>query len=194
MRERSSRCRRGPCSSPRARRPTSSTRRNCPARSSSMRRRSSSSRTAGRSVATARLSRARAGRARLLHVLRAGGRFVTYYGDNHPRYAGNVVKAMASAKDGYPHVVELFARRAGGARSGARSRSATRPGERSCSGSTTDFHGARRRRRAPHADHRRSDRQGAGGGAAFPSRSVLPAAELRVASPAVRVDGRRRRC
>ena len=26
------------------------------------------------------------------------GRFVTYYGDNHPRYAGNVVKAMASAK------------------------------------------------------------------------------------------------
>ena len=40
----------------------------------------------------------------------ADGRFVTYYGDNHPRYAGNVVKAMASAKDGYPHVVQLFAR------------------------------------------------------------------------------------
>jgi NAD(P)H-flavin reductase len=38
-----------------------------------------------------------------------GGRFVTYYGDNHPRYAGNVVKAMASAKDGFPHVVSLFA-------------------------------------------------------------------------------------
>jgi NADPH-dependent glutamate synthase beta subunit-like oxidoreductase/NAD(P)H-flavin reductase len=38
-----------------------------------------------------------------------GGRFVSYYGDNHPRYAGNVVKAMASAKDGYPHVVKLFA-------------------------------------------------------------------------------------
>jgi NADPH-dependent glutamate synthase beta subunit-like oxidoreductase/NAD(P)H-flavin reductase len=37
-----------------------------------------------------------------------GGRFVTYYGDNHPRYNGNVVKAMASAKDGYPHVVALF--------------------------------------------------------------------------------------
>jgi NAD(P)H-flavin reductase/NADPH-dependent glutamate synthase beta subunit-like oxidoreductase len=36
------------------------------------------------------------------------GRFVTYYGDNHPRYAGNVVKAMASAKDGYPKIVELF--------------------------------------------------------------------------------------
>jgi NADPH-dependent glutamate synthase beta subunit-like oxidoreductase/NAD(P)H-flavin reductase len=39
----------------------------------------------------------------------AGGRFVSYYGDNHPRYAGNVVKAMASAKDGFPHVVNLFA-------------------------------------------------------------------------------------
>ena len=38
-----------------------------------------------------------------------GGRFVTYYGDNHPRYAGNVVKAMASAKHGFPKVVELFA-------------------------------------------------------------------------------------
>jgi NAD(P)H-flavin reductase len=37
------------------------------------------------------------------------GRFVTYYGDNHPRYNGNVVKAMASAKHGYPRVVELFA-------------------------------------------------------------------------------------
>ena len=37
------------------------------------------------------------------------GRFVTYYGDNHPRYNGNVVKAMASAKHGYPHVAQLFA-------------------------------------------------------------------------------------
>ncbi|MGE3274261.1 MAG: FAD-dependent oxidoreductase [Vicinamibacterales bacterium] len=36
------------------------------------------------------------------------GRFVTYYGDNHPRFNGNVVKAMASAKHGYPHVVALF--------------------------------------------------------------------------------------
>jgi len=39
-----------------------------------------------------------------------GGRFVSYYGDNHPRYAGNVVKAMASAKHGFPHVLRLFAR------------------------------------------------------------------------------------
>ena len=48
---------------------------------------------------------------RLLHVVRRRRHGSSrYYGDNHPRYAGNVVKAMASAKDGFPHVVELFAR------------------------------------------------------------------------------------
>jgi NADPH-dependent glutamate synthase beta subunit-like oxidoreductase/NAD(P)H-flavin reductase len=36
------------------------------------------------------------------------GKFISYYGDNHPQYAGNVVKAMASAKHGYERVVELF--------------------------------------------------------------------------------------
>jgi len=36
------------------------------------------------------------------------GRTVSFYGDNHPHYAGSVVRAMASAKDGYPHVVKLF--------------------------------------------------------------------------------------
>ncbi|MCA1589562.1 MAG: pyridine nucleotide-disulfide oxidoreductase, partial [Acidobacteria bacterium] len=36
------------------------------------------------------------------------GKFISYYGDNHPQYAGNVVKAMASAKHGYKRVVELF--------------------------------------------------------------------------------------
>ncbi|MGZ5008343.1 MAG: pyridine nucleotide-disulfide oxidoreductase [Methylobacter sp.] len=36
------------------------------------------------------------------------GKFISFYGDNHPVYAGNVVKAMASAKNGYPHVVKLF--------------------------------------------------------------------------------------
>jgi NADPH-dependent glutamate synthase beta subunit-like oxidoreductase/NAD(P)H-flavin reductase len=36
-------------------------------------------------------------------------RTVSFYGDNHPVYAGSVVKAMASAKDGAPHVAELFA-------------------------------------------------------------------------------------
>jgi NADPH-dependent glutamate synthase beta subunit-like oxidoreductase/NAD(P)H-flavin reductase len=36
------------------------------------------------------------------------GRAVSFYGDNHPHYAGSVVKAMASAKDGFHHVVALF--------------------------------------------------------------------------------------
>jgi NADPH-dependent glutamate synthase beta subunit-like oxidoreductase/NAD(P)H-flavin reductase len=36
-------------------------------------------------------------------------KLITFYGDNHPKYAGNVVKAMASAKDGFPHVVSIFA-------------------------------------------------------------------------------------
>ena len=37
-----------------------------------------------------------------------GDKRITFYGDNHPRYAGNVVKAMASARDGYPHIAALF--------------------------------------------------------------------------------------
>ena len=36
------------------------------------------------------------------------GKYITVYGDNHPRYAGNVVKAMASAKDGFRELVKVF--------------------------------------------------------------------------------------
>lgn len=36
------------------------------------------------------------------------GKRISFYGDNHPYYAGSVVKAMASAKTGYPKVSELF--------------------------------------------------------------------------------------
>lgn len=36
------------------------------------------------------------------------GKFISFYGDNHPDYAGNVVKAMASAKDGYEQITGLF--------------------------------------------------------------------------------------
>ena len=36
------------------------------------------------------------------------GHTVSFYGDNHPHYAGSVVRAMASAKDGFPHVVALY--------------------------------------------------------------------------------------
>ena len=41
---------------------------------------------------------------------RADGRFMSYFGDVHPSYFGNVVKAMGSAKQGYP-VVSARARR-----------------------------------------------------------------------------------
>ena len=37
------------------------------------------------------------------------GRLVSFFGDNHPQYAGNVVRAMASARDGFNRIVELFA-------------------------------------------------------------------------------------
>ncbi|HAZ61583.1 MAG TPA: pyridine nucleotide-disulfide oxidoreductase [Gammaproteobacteria bacterium] len=50
------------------------------------------------------------GRVAPLTSYRHQGRFISFYGDNHPVYAGNVVKAMASAKDSYPHVVALFER------------------------------------------------------------------------------------
>lgn len=36
-------------------------------------------------------------------------KFVSYFGDNHPDYNGNVVKAMASAKHGVPFISDLFA-------------------------------------------------------------------------------------
>lgn len=36
------------------------------------------------------------------------GRFISFFGDNHPAYEGNVVKAMSSAKYGFPHLVEVF--------------------------------------------------------------------------------------
>ncbi|TAN54790.1 MAG: pyridine nucleotide-disulfide oxidoreductase, partial [Betaproteobacteria bacterium] len=40
---------------------------------------------------------------------RADGRFVSYFGDVHPSYFGNVVKAMGSAKQGYPVVSRVLA-------------------------------------------------------------------------------------
>jgi len=35
-------------------------------------------------------------------------KLITFYGDNHPKYAGNVVKAMASARDGYKEIAALL--------------------------------------------------------------------------------------
>jgi len=48
---------------------------------------------------------------RVLLARIADGRFVSYFGDVHPSYFGNVVKAMASAKQGYPSVSRVLARR-----------------------------------------------------------------------------------
>jgi NADPH-dependent glutamate synthase beta subunit-like oxidoreductase/NAD(P)H-flavin reductase len=42
----------------------------------------------------------------------AGGRFVSFFGDLHPSFFGNVVKAMGSAKQGYPRVSRVLARSA----------------------------------------------------------------------------------
>ncbi len=36
------------------------------------------------------------------------GRYVTFYGDAHPVFAGNVVKAMASARFGYREIARIF--------------------------------------------------------------------------------------
>jgi NADPH-dependent glutamate synthase beta subunit-like oxidoreductase/NAD(P)H-flavin reductase len=45
----------------------------------------------------------------LLHR-RADGRFMSFFGDLHPSYFGNVVKAMGGAKQGYPVVSRVLAR------------------------------------------------------------------------------------
>jgi NADPH-dependent glutamate synthase beta subunit-like oxidoreductase/NAD(P)H-flavin reductase len=49
-----------------------------------------------------------AGRGAFFLSYEKDGKFVSFYGDNHPDYAGNVVKAMASAKHGYLEVANLF--------------------------------------------------------------------------------------
>jgi len=46
----------------------------------------------------------------LLHR-RADGRFMSFFGDLHPSYFGNVVKAMGSAKQGFPVVSRVLAQR-----------------------------------------------------------------------------------
>ena len=48
--------------------------------------------------------------AHVLSTMRPDGRAVSFFGDLHPSFAGNVVKAMASAKQGYPIVSRLLAK------------------------------------------------------------------------------------
>jgi NADPH-dependent glutamate synthase beta subunit-like oxidoreductase/NAD(P)H-flavin reductase len=47
----------------------------------------------------------------VLMSIREDGRGISFFGDLHPSFAGNVVKAMASAKQGHPVVSRLLARR-----------------------------------------------------------------------------------
>jgi len=47
----------------------------------------------------------------VLMSLRPDGRAISFFGDLHPSYAGNVVKAMASAKQGYPVITRNLAER-----------------------------------------------------------------------------------
>jgi len=47
---------------------------------------------------------------RVLQQLRSDGRAVSFFGDLHPSFAGNVVKAMASAKQGWPVVDAMLSK------------------------------------------------------------------------------------
>ncbi len=55
---------------------------------------------------------AKSGEVPMLTERRADGRAVSFFGDLHPSFAGNVVKAMASAKRGYPVISRLLGARA----------------------------------------------------------------------------------
>ncbi|MFO1061103.1 MAG: FAD-dependent oxidoreductase [Dongiaceae bacterium] len=47
---------------------------------------------------------------RVLQSIRGDGRAVSFFGDLHPSFAGNVVKAMGSAKQGWPVLSRMLAR------------------------------------------------------------------------------------
>jgi hypothetical protein len=49
---------------------------------------------------------------RVLMSVRPDGRSISFFGDLHPSFSGNVVKAMGSAKRGYPVVSRILSRRA----------------------------------------------------------------------------------
>jgi len=54
---------------------------------------------------------AKPSQAHVLMSIRPDGRAISFFGDLHPSYNGNVVKAMASAKQGYPVVSRCLERR-----------------------------------------------------------------------------------
>jgi NADPH-dependent glutamate synthase beta subunit-like oxidoreductase len=55
----------------------------------------------------------------VLMSVRPDGHAISFFGDLHPSFAGNVVKAMSSAKQGYPVISRMLARRAPEGRTGA---------------------------------------------------------------------------
>ncbi len=117
------------------------------------------------------MDRARDRYAASLTSYRKDGQYVSFYGDNHPRYAGNVVKAMASAKHGYPQ----RRRRCSSARS-ARHDPARQPERDATLGALFAklddlLRRDRRRGQPPDADDRRGRRARAAGGAAASSRA-----------------------
>jgi NADPH-dependent glutamate synthase beta subunit-like oxidoreductase/NAD(P)H-flavin reductase len=67
----------------------------------------------GRPVAPARV--AKPDEVHVLMSLMPDGRTISFFGDLHPSFAGNVVKAMGGAKQGYPVVSRMLAKRAPGA-------------------------------------------------------------------------------
>ena len=64
----------------------------------------------GRTVTPEKI--AKPAQARVLMSIREDGRAISFFGDLHPSFAGNVVKAMASAKQGYPVVSRVLERKA----------------------------------------------------------------------------------
>ena len=105
------RCRRAACSWPPARRPTSPTSASGRARSRSIARAKAfkSFRAVRGADGELALEPVAPGEVGFFTSYLHDGHTVSYYGDNHPVYAGSVVRAMASAKDGAPHVEALFA-------------------------------------------------------------------------------------
>jgi NADPH-dependent glutamate synthase beta subunit-like oxidoreductase/NAD(P)H-flavin reductase len=63
----------------------------------------------GKPVSPERLSKPET--AHVLMDILPDGRALSFFGDLHPSFSGNVVKAMASAKQGYPVVSRILARR-----------------------------------------------------------------------------------
>ena len=183
-------CPRAPCSWPPARRPTSPTRRSIPARSAG--RPAALLPGLPRGEAGRRRVRPRAGRRRLLHVARHGRPLRHLLRRQPPAIHRQRRQGDGVGQGRLPARRRALRRRDRRRSIRPRSPRATTPWRRLVVALDDAAAGARRARRPPDAHDRRGDREGAGRGAALPSRAVLPAAELRAAQSA-RARGRPRR-